>query len=376
MSLIDDVMGCRETPLWLPTPFAYTDIPACPSCVVRLTAKLGGPGHVTARIEGLQVEENTLVTLSINGIQHSLLESVLSFPGGHRLLDRQSPCDAELFLFFRSTRNISNIACLAIPIDIGADTKSNPYFSTLESAVTAARPSVAALIPTGASLISYKGADVRGRHGGDPYPRTFCDPIKQELTYYVCNKATRMAVGDYNRLMKLSGAQRKGPPKPMTAADPARVRQLASYIADFRVEGAAIGGLKDNRGAAPVTTKSLKCYRLNPDEDVQPDGTVYVGGKPGGGDTLESELKAPSEDELAALEAEKASVKPGDIAQWLGIVIGIIVGLVICATIAFYALKGVFSNYLNVQKLYNIPVSASSLSMKMPELPKLCPTPK
>ena len=372
MSLIDDVMGCRETPLWLPTPFAYSDIPACPSCVVRLTAKLGGPGHVTARVEGLQVEENTLVTLAINGIQHSLLESVLSFPGGHRLLDRQSPCDAELFLFFRSTRNISNSVCLAIPIDIGADSASNPYFSTLEPGVTRTRPSVATLIPSGASLISYKGADIRGRHGSDPYPRTFCDPIKQELTYYVCNKSTRMAVIDYNRLLKLSGTQRKGPPKPMTAADPARVRQLASYITDFRIEG---GGPKD--ASAQTTTKSLKCYRLKPDEDVQPDGTVYVGGeKPGDASTLDSELKAPSDEALTALEAEQASVKPGDIAQWLGIIIGIIIGLVVCATIAFYALKGVFSNYLNVQKLYNVPISASSLSMKMPELPKLCPTPK
>jgi hypothetical protein len=73
---------------------------------------------------------------------------------------------------------------------------------------------------------------------------------------------------------------------------------------------------------------------------------------------------------------DKSSIKPRDIEAWIGLILGIIGGLVLCAIVIVFVWRRTFTNYLGVQKLYNVPVSAGKLTAALPELPslpKICP---
>ena len=338
------MFSCAETPVWFSSQFSANTLEKCISCTLRLTAQLPGPGTVSPRIEGLLVDENPLATLTINGIQHSLLETVLTFPGAHRLVGRQSPCEAELTCYFRSVSDISKYACLCIPLDIGSGA-STSYFSTLDTGVRKDRPTLASVLPTG-SLFSYVGPDMRGRSGADSTPRKFCDPVAQRVTYYVYMNASKISAADYTRLQTRAGAARKGPPKPASPPVLTRCDRLITMI-----DGLIVGSSGSKGSSAGIPTKALKCYKLDRDADIKEDA-VYVGGAAAVSTTLDKELAAT---DLSLDDATKASVQPGDIERWIGAALGILIGVVLCAAIAYLIWKYTFSNYLPVQKLYANP---------------------
>lgn len=341
--IADEMFSCAETPVWFSSQFNPNTLEKCLSCTLRLTAQLPGPGTVSPRVEGLLVDENPLVTLTINGIQHSLLETVLTFPGAHRLVGRQLPCEAELTCYFRSISDISKFACLCIPLDIGSG-DSTAYFSTLNTGVRKDRPTLASVLPTG-SLFSYVGPDMRGRSGADSTPRKFCDPVAQRVTYYVYMNASKISAADYSRLQTHAGSGRKGPPKPSSPPVLTRCDRLIT-----RIDGLIVGssGRSSDSG---VPTKALKCYKLDREKDIK-DDKIYIGGAGVASNTLEKELAAT---DLSVDDATKGSVQPGDIERWIGAALGILIGVVLCAAIAYVIWKYTFSNYLPVQKLYANP---------------------
>lgn len=357
----DNYFGCSETPLWLPPAFNIQEIQKCNSCTLRLTAALAGPGLVKPHTNGLTIDENPTVSLAVNGIDHNLTETILTFPGAHKFPDRQNPCDAELFLFFQNTRDSSKQTCLAIPLDIGSG-DANPYFKTLTNIVQNNRPTVDTVIPKDTKLLMYPGADIRGRSKDNPRPTNQCEPVKRVVTYYVCMTPANIASGDYSRLIGLAGPGRIGPTKPRANVLITRLRTLGTFI-----EGLTITEKNTLHGG--VETKSMKCFRLDKDRDVI-GSKVYVGDQKIRR-TLDQELQEPKDAE-EDINAD-ASIRPGDIESVLAIVLGVTVGIIVCATIAFYIWKYCFTNYLQAQKLYNSPISAASLSLKLPSLPTLCP---
>ena len=359
----DNYFGCSETPLWLPPAFNIQEIQKCNSCTLRLTAALAGPGLVKPHTNGLTVDENPTVSLAVNGIDHNLIETILTFPGAHKFAERQNPCDAELCLFFQNTRDSSKQICLTVPLDIGPG-DANPYFKTLTHVVQNNRPTVDTVIPKGTKILMYPGADIRGRSKDNPRPAGQCEPVKRVITYYVCMTPANIASGDYSRLIGLAGSGRIGPTSPRANVLITRLRTLATFI-----EGLLITEKSKPRGGG-VDTKSMKCYRLDKDRDVI-GSKVYVGNQAKPGRTLDQELQEPKDAE-EDINAD-ASIRPGDIESVLAIVLGVTVGLVVCATAAYYIWKHCFTNYVEAQKLYNSPLSASSLSLKMPSLPTLCP---
>jgi hypothetical protein len=363
MSIEDTFFGCGETPIWIPSTFDHAGLSKCISCTVRLTAKLAGPGNVTTRDDGLLVNENPTTTLTINGIQHSLVETILSFPGGHRYSERQTPCVAELFLYFQNTREFTEHVCLAIPLDIG-EGESNAYFSTLD-AIRNDRPTVASVLPTGSKYIMYKGADLRGRTGKDSRPRNLCDPVKKVITYYLSLTPSLILAKDYSRLQKRAGTV-AGPPKPASEVVQSRLLRLGTLIDTIKIDTVT----KEN--GSGISTNAMKCYKLDPTRDIVKD-KVYVGGVDRPGDrTLAEELEqATTQFSDTTTYTSDASIKPGDIEKTLGIVLGVIVGIVICSLIAYMLWKHVFTNYLSVQELYNIPVSASKISQSLPSIPSI-----
>ena len=115
----------------------------------------------------------------------------------------------------------------------------------------------------------------------------------------------------------------------------------------------------------------MKCYRLDQQKDIIGD-KVYVGDQKRP-DTLANEI-SKTNTEIDSLDGiSDASIRPGDIEKWLGITLGVILGVIICATVAYYVWKYTFKNYLHAQKLYNNPISAASLSVKLPSVPTICP---
>jgi len=316
-----------------------------------------GAGVISPRVDGLLVDENPLCTLSVNGIQHNLVETILMIAGAHLLPGQAEPCKAELACYFKSTRDFSKIVCLTFPIEIG-EGAATQYFKTLGT-LTAGRPVLTKIVPTDASFLLYRGADLRGRSGKNKVPSAFCDPVKSIVTYYVCLKPIYMANADYQRFVVRAGAGLQGPPAPITPVVNSRMKELTT-----RVKGIAIGGpspYKGKEGSGGVLggpgypTKSMKCFRLDPNRDIVKD-KIYVGGK-GTPTDLKKELSQVPED---------PGILPGDLQNWLSGTLGFIFAVIIAAFAFVFIFSRVFNNYEEAQHLYDQnPISAHTVTQKM-----------
>lgn len=348
--------GCAETPVWIPNGFDVNKIPDCASCKLRLVSPVPGSGNVAPRADGLLVDENPIATLSVNGIQHNLVETVLLIGGAHVLPGRTEPCKAELTCYFQSTKDFSVHVCLSLPVDIGTGT-AGPYFQTLGT-LKAGRPTLSTIVPKDATFLLYRGADLRGRSAGNNYPASFCDPVKRVTAYYVCLTPIFMTNADYTRLVARSGAGLKGPAKPMTPVVASRLVSLTSRVKGIALSAPAPHSVGDAPSGPGYPTKAMKCYRLKPGQDIVKD-KVFVGGK--GATTLEKELKTETEE-------TSGGFLPGDLQRWLSASLGLGLAILLASFLFVFIFSSVFTNYKEAQHLYDNPLSAAGLSDRI--LPK------
>jgi hypothetical protein len=358
MDIEDTFFGCGEAPIWIPTTFNYDQLSHCASCTLRLTAMIPGPGTVTTRADGFDINENPQTSLDVNGQKYTLVESIMTCPGAHKLKGAD-PSVAEVYLYFKHDMHSTKYACVVIPINIG-NGSSATYFSTLGDEIRTDRPTVATLLATDAQFLMYDAADTRGRTTKTPAPREFCDPVKRVVTYYVSLTPATILPRDYERLKKYVGAG-GGPPTVSTSTLERRLTRLVSIVTGMKIDTVAgqakttAGTIVAPTGDGTVSTKQLKCYRIDPKKDIV-NNAIYVGGGGSGAKqpgTLADELEA-SEKELAESETP-AAVQPGDIERILGIVLGVIVGVIACATIAYVLWNRTFKEYVPVQQLYAAP---------------------
>jgi hypothetical protein len=342
MAAADNIFSCNETPIKFPQLMDIQRLYPCLSCKLRLNAQIPGPGNVRQYDTGLVLDENPQTTLSINGIQHNLLESYIFLPGAHRLPGQDEPSVAEVALYFR-TDDRQNEVSLFIPVNIGAP---NPYFASLDTIVRN-RPTVGTLVSPTSSIISYRGADVRGRNSKDNRPRTMCDPISKIITYYVLMTPTTISAADYQRLKDLAAGS-VGPAKPITEVIESRYKLLT------RIDGITVINAKQPESSKDrgIATKALKCYRLDKDKDVVND-KVYIGDP---GSTLDKELansKATVEDNEIGVDT---SIQPGDIEKWVGIIVGVLLAILIVSFMIYFIWSGTYRNYMNVQRMHDSPL--------------------
>lgn len=351
--------GCAETPVWIPNDFDILRVPDCKSCKLRLVSPVPGPGTVSPRVDGLLVDENPLSTLSVNGIQHNLVETILLQGGAHRLPGRDAPCKAELTLYFQNTRDFSQHICLCLPVDVGSGA-AEQYFATLGGA-SSGRPVLSKIVPVNATYLSYRGADLRGRASNNNVPSKFCDPVQRVTTYYVCLTPIFMNNNDYTRLVARGGKTVVGPPKPLT---PVVNSRLVAYTTRIRgiVLGvpAPVGATGALSGEPGYPTKAMKCYRLNPDQDVLKD-RVFVGGKGVPTDLRKELSKSEPVDSYGGILPGKLQ---GLLSSWLALGIAIVLG----AFLFVFIFNFIFTNYTEAQHLYENPVSASGITKAV--LPK------
>jgi carbonic anhydrase len=334
---------------------------------LRLNAQVAGPGNVTRHDSGLILNENPQTTLSVNGIQHNLLESFIHMPGAHRLQGQQETHEMEVALYFRDETGQKTV-CLCIPVKVGA---ANPYFAALNQ-VRRNRPTVGSLVSPTSSIISYRGADMRGRSGRDSRPRTQCDPVARIVTYYVVMTPADIAAADYQRLTSIA-KDVAGPPKPITEIIESRYKLLTRIDGIKVVNSTQVATTSDGG----VSTKAMKCYRLDTDKDIVND-KVYIGGaRPGS--TLDDELSGKLATDADAEDTADTSVQPGDIEKWIGIIIGSVIAIVIVAFIIYVVWSGSFRDYVKVQRMYDTPISKTIGEVKwwqgwkVPSF--MCPTP-
>jgi hypothetical protein len=355
-SIAASYFGCAESPVWIPNDYDINRIPDCGSCKLRLVSPVAGPGTLSPRKDGLLVDENPLATLSVNGVQHNLIETILMIGGAHRLSKRSDPCKAELACYFQNTRDFSQHVCLCLPIDIGNSGAGIKYFSTL-GIVGASRPVFSTIVPPNATYLLYNGADFRGRSAKSTNPSKFCDPVARTTAYYVCTTPIFMASVDYTRLVSRAGKVLEGPPKPLTPVVISRLESLATRVKGIIIGAAAPLGPGGTAVEGPgYPTKAMKCYRLNPGRDIVKD-RVYVGG-------ISSDLRKELEG-VAPSDGPLPSVMPGDVQHWLSSSLGIIIAIILASFLFVLIFSFVFRNYEAAQHLYSSPVSAYSITNKI-----------
>jgi hypothetical protein len=239
------------------------------------------------------------------------------------------------------------------------------------------RPTVETLIPPGATFIAYKGADLRGRDAKRSRLRSKCDPVSSFVTYYLCLKPIYISPIDYKRLKTrfLEEGLYVGPVKPLADTVIDRLVRIGLFVSGIKVGEDVV--------VAKNSLNNLKCYKIDPNRDIK-DGRVYVGGEKAPKRTLQDELSMGDDgttgdgDALSDFASKSGTIKPGSIEKILSIVIGVLIGLILCATIAYFVMRKTFDNYIPASKLYSGTIKASMLSLKMPSLPSFssgCPKP-
>lgn len=361
--MADNAFSCNEVPMKFPQLLDIQRLYPCLSCKLRLNAQVAGPGNVSKHDTGLLLNENPQTTLTINGIQHNLLESFIYLPGAHRLPGQDEPSVAEVALYFRSDDGQKEV-CLSIPVQVGS---ANAYFTSLNNVVRD-RPTVAALVSSTSPIISYRGVDMRGRTAQNSRPRTMCDPMSKIITYYVVMTPTSISAADYQRLQTIANGS-VGPAKAITEVVESRYK-LLTRIDGMSVINKANANESKDRG---IATRAMKCYRLDKDKDVVND-KVYIGDP---GSTLDKELANSQVTEKDIELGVDTSIQPGDIEKWVGIIVGVVLAVIIVSFLIYYIWSGTYNNYMNVQRMHNSPLpktfgEVKPWSFKLPGF--LCPS--
>lgn len=376
MASEENYFGCGETPLWLPSKVPLTTLNTCLSCKLRLVAKIAGPGTVWTAGTQIMIDENPTASLVINGIQHNLIMTGLSFPGAHRYQNKQEPNVGEIFFAFRPVGESDNskLSILCVPLEIGYG-DANAYFSTLDRGARKDRPTLTSLFSKDAKFLQYRGANIfDGRTAANPRPRNFCNPVKVQYNYYLSLTPARILRADVDRF---KSKLKEGPPTPVTEPTGDRFVKMCTLINGIVLESSTP---LPGSGDGGIPTNSLKCYKLDPNKDVVKD-KVYIGNahKPGAL-SLKDELDRAAAD-LDADIPSTSRIQPGDVENVLSTVLGVLIGIVAFSLIIYLLYKHVFINYLNVQTLYKNPISATAISAsvisQLPEMPNvrkyICP---
>jgi len=405
-TLADNYFNCSETPANFPTNLKLSNVPGSTLSTLRIISNAPGPGNYTGPIDFFfMVNENPMTSIHYNSVMYNLGQTLLCFPGVHRVSREEKPCDAELILFFNPSQTSAikqTPIMMCIPVDSGIKytKKSAEYFNTITTGVTANRPTLGSILPPDTSFIAYRGfnfmlrvSDKRLKACGD-IPNVPSNIIQ----YLICQTPIGMTVGDYKRFTDLLEKKPKPPvandygpqeqlikpPRNLNDIAIARYTDLVTHITDIRVEANDVAApapiVKGEKG---VPTSSMKCKRI----DKRGKNGLKIDATKGGGSTLAQELATTQTDlndmDLGQLDpgitpASPVKVKPGDIEKGISITLGIILGIIAAAFIAYWGLRLVYKNYTNGLKLYgSAPSSAyKPTSFKLPSLPampKLCP---
>ena len=347
MPLRDPATGlsCVETPLQIPTTLKPSDLARCSSCTIDFSAPNAGPKSLNTRSgnDGIGVDESPLASITINGTNYALYDTVLWKVAAHRGFNSDPSYDMEMNLYFRSIYDSTKIIAVAIPIIIN-NSKSMGYFNELANQNSTKRTfTLESIVSKDQPVLMYKGMDLRGRSAAAPVAAPQCNDIQASMTWYIFGHAF-IASTDASRIREINFASNVLPPVPSTISTLERVRAMSMIIPKITIRSAtALTGARAS-SENMILTRALQCQRINPSKDVKGDA-VYLKGPPEGTLADEMDKSAALDESLDTLTGE-VGTRARSIEDTLAIIIGVALGIVLFSTVAYFLLTRVYKNFV------------------------------
>ena len=386
----DTFFSCRETPVYFPSGLLITDISGSPTTKVRLNSQLAGPGNITGPFDGFyyNINENPTTSLYYNGVMYNLVDSIMSFPGIHTIAGFSKPCDAELILTFQTSQpNVLGLPkillCVAVQSGVRITAASKKYFSTLTTGATGGRPTLAALLPPDVPYLEYQGFDVSLLYSGAK-----CSALPQARTnivqYLVCQWPVGMTIADFQRFRSeipmsdppagsgIAPKQLTLPPTPVSDLTRKRFLSQVTRLNNVVLEGAGVAPPPSiKKGEKGIPVPSMKCQPVK-FKGAEGKLTMDMTGR-----KLTTSLEKELQEETEALSDDPGITHCKNIGDWeigMATILGVMLGVILCAVIMYYVMKGIFSDYEFKSLNFTLPqISIPSIpTPTFPQLPVIC----
>jgi hypothetical protein len=345
MALRDPATGlsCLETPFYPPQLLKPSDLATCNSCTLVFSAPNAGPkGYIDRSAQdGLGLGESPLASLSYNGTNYALYDTVLWQHGAHRDFGAAANYDMEMNLYFRSIYDISKIIAMAIPITIN-NSKAQAYFTELADQNPAARnATLESIVVKNQPVLMYKGIDLRGRNASKPWAAQQCGDVSATMTWFIL-PSTFISSADAGRIRGAQLGSNVSPPAANSVLTISRCRDMCMMIPSLTVKAAAAETAKKED---VYLTRAIQCQRIDPGKDVR-NGAVHLKNS-NKKSTLSEEI-----DGIASLDSSLDAVsggtgmRPRDMENILATCIGVAVAIILFCFIAYFFLQKVYKGYL------------------------------
>jgi hypothetical protein len=336
-------LSCTQTPFQFPKVAKVSDLPEYKTSTIRLIGDKPGPGRILQRAskDGQLIEENTQITLLFEGQTFNISDTILHFPGMHRLPGSDSPPAGELHIYFRVNKPskqqmVRDDVCVVIPIKVGVG-KGVDYFSYLnrDAAVrTEYLPPLTSILTDKTPVILYKGKDLKNRAAGLPRPDTQCLPNSYAIQHIILQNPVNIRAKDVERIKAINEYIELEPPN-----DPISVADLRRFCAIYTNPGLRIGSFTQAPTDLPAGVKrmaDMKCRPIDAKKDIKGDKIIinenareiFLPDELYGKRKLEDENGVPG-------AGSGSSIKPGQFEDILAIPIGGAIGLTFTAFIVW-----------------------------------------
>ena len=336
-------LSCTQTPFQFPKVAKVSDLPEYKTSTIRLIGDKTGPGRILQRAskDGQLIEENTQITLLFEGQTFNISDTILHFPGMHRLPGSDSPPAGELHIYFRVNKPskqqmVRDDVCVVIPIKVGVG-KGVDYFSYLnrDAAVrTEYLPPLTSILTDKTPVILYKGKDLKNRAAGLPRPDTQCLPNSYAIQHIILQNPVNIRAKDVERIKAINEYIELEPPN-----DPISVVDLRRFCAIYTNPGLRIGSFTQAPTDLPAGVKrmaDMKCRPIDEKKDIKGDKIIinenarkiFLPDELYGKRKLEDENGVPG-------AGSGSSIKPGQFEDILAIPIGGAIGLTFTAFIVW-----------------------------------------
>jgi len=390
----DNFFSCSETPANFPSGLKLADIVGSSTSILRIISQIPGPGNYTGPHDFFfDINENPTTSIQFNGFMYNLSHSYLCMPGVHKISREAKVCDAELVILFNPSQTTASqqtpiLLCIPVESGIRINPQSKKYFATLTTGVTANRPTLGSILQPNSTFITYNGFNFMLRVGDSNTLKSCSDiPVSptNKVRYLVCQNAIGMTTEDYLRF----NGQLARKPRPVGANDYApleqlvkppvclneiskdRFVQLTTRITNVVIEAGDALAASCNVKRTGIATSALKCKPIR----TKGDGGLSID-MTKGGTTLDKEL-SNTQDALDNMDLGEmdpgisatgttSQFEPGDIERGIGIVLGILFGVVMCALVGYLIQRFLFGDRY-VQTI----VAKETATMKLPSIPSL-----
>jgi len=354
-------LDCTETPFRPPKTLSRNDLAVCSSCELLFSSDVVGPKDIVVLDKGgLQLNESPLVQITYNNTTYGLSNSYLWPRGIHRDFKVDTNYDLELNLYFRDVYSPDKYMGVVIPITID-DSKAKPYFSEINTGRRSIN--IETLIEKDKPLLVYKGIDLRSRDAAKKQAAPQCSSLISTLSWFVLSP-TFISNVDANRIRSFRLPVSNTIPTPDHEITLERARKLCMTIPRIILKrDKEVNKAVSDAGAGVYLTRALQCQRIDPEKDVR-GNAVYLNAPPER--TLHRELE-DSANLTKPIDAKGVpGVRANDVENMLALVVGITIGIVCVALLAYGMYNLVFKQFIGSLETMESTILKTPIPCKPP----------